>query len=216
MRTEPGAKWIRAFLGGRAVADTRRVMMAWANPWYPAYWIPEGDVDLDAVPAAAVRRPPPEVEVLAGHVYLEWAAMDAWFEEDEEVYVHPRDPYTRVDIITSSRHVVVRVAGEVVAESQTPTLLFETWLPVRYYLPPAHVRLDRLHPSATTSQCPYKGTATFWSVEAGGTTHPDLAWTYPAPLPESIKVAGLVCFFNEKVDLIVDGSLQERPRTKFS
>ncbi len=217
VRTEDGAKRIRAFLGGRAVADTRRPKLAWEVPWFPAYWLPEGDVDLSAVPETAVRRPPPEASgALAGHVHLEWSALDAWFEEDEEVYVHPRDPYTRVDVLASSRHVVVGVAGEVVAESRKPTLLFETGLPVRYYLPPTDVRMERLRPSDGTSRCPYKGTATYWSVEAGGETFTDLAWTYRTPLPESVKIAGLICFYNEKVDLVVDGESLNRPRTKFS
>ena len=216
MRVEDGAKRVRAFLDGRAVADTRRPKLAWEIPWYPAYWLPEADVDLASVPAAAVRPPPAGAEALAGHVHLDWDAMDAWFEEDEEVYVHPRNPYTRVDILTSSRHVVVIAGDEVMADSHKPTLLFETGLPVRFYLPPPDVRLDRLHPSPSTSRCPYKGTATYWSVEAGGETFPDLAWTYRTPLPEAVKVAGLICFYNERVDLIVDGEARERPRTKFS
>ncbi|MGH9037283.1 MAG: DUF427 domain-containing protein [Acidimicrobiia bacterium] len=188
--------------------------MAWEVPAYPAYWLPEGDVELTAIPEGAIRRPPAEAAgALAGHVHLEWKAMDAWFEEDEEVYVHPRNPYTRVDILASSRHVVVRAGGEVVAESRKPTLLFETGLPVRYYLPPTDVGMDRLRPSDRTSQCPYKGTATYWSVEAGGGTFPDLAWTYRAPLPESVKIAGLICFYNERVDLVVDGELLPRGNT---
>jgi uncharacterized protein (DUF427 family) len=216
LRTEDGAKRVRAFLGGRAVADSHRPKLPWEVPWYPSYWLPEGDVDLAAIPEAAIRRPPEAAAALAGHVHLDWGAMDAWFEEDEEVYVHPRDPYTRVDILASSRHVEVMVDGVTVADSHRPTILFETRLPPRWYLPPTHVRLDLLRPSATTSQCPYKGTAGYWSVEAGGRLHPDLAWTYRTPLPESAKIAGLVCFFNEKVDLVVDSELQVRPRTKFS
>ena len=216
MRTEDGAKRVRAFLGGRAVADSHRPKLAWEVPWYPSYWLPEGDVDLAAIPEAAIRRPPETAPALAGHVHLDWGAMDAWFEEDEEVYVHPRDPYTRVDILASSRHVEVMVDGVTVADSHRPTILFETRLPPRWYLPPTHVRLDLLRPSTTTSQCPYKGTAGYWSVEAGGRLHPDLAWSYRTPLPESVKIAGLVCFLNEKVDLVVDGELQVRPRTKFS
>lgn len=217
MRTEDGAKRVRAFLGGRPVADTRRLKLAWEVPWYPTYWLPEDDVDLAALPEAALRRPSAEAsEALTGHVHIDWHAVDAWFEEDEEVYVHPRDPYTRVDVLSSSRHVVVRVGGEVVAESRKPTILFETRLPPRFYLPPTDVRMDLLRPSASTSQCPYKGTATYWSVEAGGQVFADLAWTYRRPLPESVKIAGLVCFYNEKVDLIVDGETLERPRTKFS
>jgi uncharacterized protein (DUF427 family) len=195
MRTEDGAKRVRAFLGGRAVADTRRPRLAWEVPEY---------------------RPPAEAAgALDGHVHLEWGAMDAWFEEDEEVYVHPRNPYTRVDILASSRHVVVRAGGEVMAESRKPTLLFETGLPVRYYLPPTDVR-DRLRPSPATSRCPYKGTASYWSVEAGGQTFADLAWTYRTPLPEAVKVAGLICFYNERAHLVVDGEALVRPRTKFS
>ena len=211
MRTEDGAKRIRAFLGGRVVADTRRPKLAWERPGYPAYWLPEADVDLAAVPESALRRPPEGTAgALAGHVHLEWKAMDSWFEEDEEVYVHPRSPYTRVDILASSRHVVVRAGGDVLAESRRPTLLFETGLPIRYYLPPTDVRLDRLLPSATTSQCPYKGTATYWSADSGGQTFPDLAWTYRTPLPESIKIAGLICFYQEKVDMLVDGEAPSR------
>ncbi|MGH9040335.1 MAG: DUF427 domain-containing protein [Acidimicrobiia bacterium] len=216
MRAETGAKRVRAFLGGRAVADTRRPLLVWDRRSYPAYWLPEKDVDLDAVPEAALSWPPADAGALAGHVHLAWEALDAWFEEDEEVYVHPRDPYSRVDILASSRHVVVRVGGEVVAESGKPTLLFETDLPARYYLPRTHVRMDLLRPSATTSACPYKGTAVYWTVEAGGATCPDLAWTYRTPVAESMKIAGLVCFYNEKVDLVVDGELLERPHTHFS
>jgi uncharacterized protein (DUF427 family) len=143
--------------------------------------------------------------------------MDAWFEEDEEVFTHPRDPYTRVDILASSRHVRVEVAGVTVAESSSPRLLFETGLPARYYLPKPHVRLDLLVPTDTVSHCPYKGRAEWWSVHTpDGTVHPDLAWSYRTPLPESRQVAGLIAFYDEKVDVHVDGVRQERPRTKFS
>jgi uncharacterized protein (DUF427 family) len=142
--------------------------------------------------------------------------MDAWFEEDEEVYVHPRDPHTRVDILPSSRHVEVVVNGVTVADSHQPRLLFETGLPTRYYLPLVDVRLDLLHPSDTTTRCPYKGTAGYWSVEAGGQVVPDLAWIYRAPAAESVRIAGLACFYNEKVELYVDGVHQEQPHTKFS
>ena len=110
----------------------------------------------------------------------------------------------------------VEVAGEVVAESTSPRLLFETGLPARYYLPKPHVRLDLLEPSETVTHCPYKGRAETFSVRAGGRLHPDLAWSYPAPLPESQKIAGLIAFYNEKVDLFVDGAREQRPDTPFS
>ncbi|MDQ3966496.1 MAG: DUF427 domain-containing protein, partial [Actinomycetota bacterium] len=141
---------------------------------------------------------------------------DAWYEEDEEVFVHPRDPYHRVDILDSSRHVRVLVNGEVVAETDRPELLFETGLPTRYYIPPEDVREELLVPSDTTTQCPYKGVASYWSVDAGGELFEDLSWYYPEPLPEAAKISGLLCFFNERVDLEVDGEKQPRPRTRWS
>ena len=142
--------------------------------------------------------------------------MDAWFEEDEEIIVHPRDPYTRVDTLASSRHVRVFIDGELVADSTRPVLLFETGLPVRYYLPQTDLSTELFTPTDKHTSCPYKGTARYWSATVGGTEHPDIVWSYPTPLPESIKVAGMVSFYNEKVDIEVDGVMQERPRTKFS
>ena len=242
VRLEPGAKRVRAFLGGEVVVDTARPVLVWDKPYYPAYYVPLGDVraelEPDAgrvhspsrgdartftvraggveVPGAALRYEDSPIEGLRDLVRLDWDAMDAWFEEDEEVFTHPRDPYTRIDILASSRHVRVDVGGVTVAESASPRLLFETGLPVRYYLPKPHVRLDLLIPSATVSHCPYKGQAEYWSVRAPDGVHNDLAWSYRAPLPESQKVTGLVAFYNEKVDIHVDGVLQERPSTKFS
>jgi uncharacterized protein (DUF427 family) len=121
-----------------------------------------------------------------------------------------------VDILASSRHVRVEVDGVTVADSVRPRILFETGLPPRYYLPLPDVRTELLTPSGTRTHCPYKGTAGYWSVDTGHGTRPDLAWIYRSPLPESQKIAGLACFYNEKVDLYVDGELQERPRSPFS
>jgi uncharacterized protein (DUF427 family) len=103
-----------------------------------------------------------------------------------------------------------------VADSAQPRILFETGLPPRYYLPLTDVRLDLLRPSATQSHCPYKGTASYWSVDTGAAVHQDLAWIYRSPLAESQKIAGLACFYNEKVDLYLDDILQQRAQTKFS
>jgi uncharacterized protein (DUF427 family) len=243
IRLEPGAKRIRAFLGGEVVADTARAMLVWEVPYYPTYYFPVDDVRADLrpdgetvhspsrgdgraftvraggreAPGAALRHEDSPIAELRGLVRLDWHAMDAWFEEDEEVFTHPRDPYTRVDILASSRHVRVEVAGVTVAESSSPRLLFETGLPTRFYLPKPHVWLDLLVPTDTVSHCPYKGRAEWWSVRApDGTVHEDLAWSYRTPLPESRQVAGLIAFYDEKVDVHVDGVLQERPRTKFS
>jgi uncharacterized protein (DUF427 family) len=142
--------------------------------------------------------------------------MDEWLEEDEPVYVHPRDPYTRVDILASSRHVRVVVDGETVADSRQPRILFETGLPPRFYLPLTDVRMDLLTPSHTETHCPYKGTATYWHLDVNGHHYDDFVWIYRTPLPESQKIAGLAAFYNEKVDLYIDGELQGGPRTTSS
>jgi uncharacterized protein (DUF427 family) len=243
VRIETGSKRVRAYLGGEVVADTTSPLLVWERPYYPTYYIPLVDVRAELIPAddavvrspsrgdgrrfsiraggklaegAAVRHEHSPFEELRDAIRLEWGAMDAWFEEDEEVFTHPRDPYTRVDILHSSRHVRVEIDGVTIAESTSPRLLFETGLPARYYLPKPHVRMELLEPTASVSHCPYKGQAEWWSVRAGDGLHEDLAWSYPTPLPESQKVAGLVCFYNEKADIYVDGVLQARPSTKFS
>jgi uncharacterized protein (DUF427 family) len=243
VKVEPSAKRVRAYLNGQAVVDTVHPMLVWETPYYPAYYFPQGDVRMDLlVPSDRTEHSPSRgdaryfdvmvgdrvadsgawsypdspIDALRGLVRLDWESMDAWFEEDEEVYVHPRSPYTRVDILPSSRHVEVSIAGVTVADSHQPRILFETGLPPRYYLPLVDVRMDLLRPSSTTSRCPYKGTAGYWSVEVDGQLFEDIVWIYRTPLPESIKVAGLVSFYNERVDLRVDGVELERPRTQFS
>ena len=214
IRIEPSMKRVRAVLGGRTVADTSQPLLVWERPYYPTYYLPSADVDVDALGDGNVRtRDEPE---LAGHVSVKWSAPDHWFEEDEEVFVHPRDPYKRIDILRSSRHVVVTVEGTVVADSRQPTMLFETSLPRRHYLPLVDVRMDLLEPSATRTYCPYKGEASYWNVRIGDVVVPDLAWTYPYPVRESAPIAGLVCFYDEKVDTAVDGVAAGRPHTPFS
>jgi uncharacterized protein (DUF427 family) len=165
---------------------------------------------------AAWTYPDSRIPELNGLIRFDWEVMDSWFEEDEEVFVHPRSPYIRVDILASSRHVRVLVDDEIVADSVRPTLLFETNLPTRYYLPQTDVRLDLLTPTESVTHCPYKGSARYWSVATSTNFRPDLAWSYLSPFAESQKIAGLVAFYNEKVDIEVDGVAQERPHTKFS
>ncbi|GAB3443726.1 DUF427 domain-containing protein [Actinophytocola sediminis] len=230
MRVETSQKRVRAYVGGRLVADSRSPVLVWEKPYYPTYFLPAADVlaelaptadpvvhdvvvDGVRVPAAASRFPDPELRDL---VKLHFDAMDEWLEEDEPIYVHPRDPYKRVDILASSRHVVVMVDGVVVADSRQPRILFETSLPPRYYLPLTDVRLDLLVPSTTQTHCPYKGTASYWTVDTGRGVHADIVWIYRAPLPESQKVTGLACFYNEKVDITLDGQPLERPHSPFS
>jgi uncharacterized protein (DUF427 family) len=237
VHVEPGLKRVRAYLAGQLVADTRRPLLVWEVPYYPAYYFPAADVRAElvrsgkaddavsydvrvengAVAAGAARSyPDSPIDKLRGMVRFDWSAMDEWLEEDEPVYTHPRDPYTRVDILASSRHVRVEIDGVTVADSPRPHILFETRLPPRYYLPLSDVRMDLLRPSDAKSHCPYKGTASYWSVDTGHEVHSDIVWMYRTPLPESQKIAGLACFYSEKVDLYVDGELQERPHTKFS
>ena len=243
IRIEDGAKRVRVQLGGRTLADTRRVKLVWEKPYYPTYYFPAGDVVTDALrPTGDTHRSPsrgtadvhdavvadrsapgtvrwyrdPKIAELADHVTFDWAAMDGWFEEDEQVYVHARDPYTRVDILQSSRHVEVFVAGEKVADSTQPMLLFETGLPTRYYLPKTDVRMDLLTESDLHTECPYKGVASYYHVSVDGDTHENLVWWYPFPVAESQKIAGLVSFYNEKVDIAIDGEAEERPKSPFT
>jgi uncharacterized protein (DUF427 family) len=235
VRVEHGDKRIRAYFGGVLIADTTRPLLVWEKPYYPAYYLPEADVrselltpdggvvhspsrgDAQAFTVraggkeaarAALRYQQSPFEELRGAIRLAWDAMDAWFEEDEQVFTHPRDPYTRVDILPSSRHVRIEAVGLTIAETTKPTLLFETGLPTRYYLPKTHVRIDLLTPSETTSHCPYKGQAEYWSLRLRDEVVPDVAWSYRTPLPESQKIAGLISFYTDKVDLCVDGALQ--------
>lgn len=238
VRVETIQKRVRVYLGGHLVADTVRPVLVWENPHYPAYYIPAGDlraklefdgstrtssrlgeatgynvvVNGTTAAGAALRYADPSLHDL---VRLDWDAMDEWFEEDEPIYVHPRNPYSRVDILASSRHVRVELDGVTVADSRSPRILFETGLPARFYLPLTDIRMDLLRPSDTHTGCPYKGNADYWNIRIGETEHPDLVWIYRTPTPESQKIAGLACFYNEKVDIYIDGELQERPRSPF-
>jgi uncharacterized protein (DUF427 family) len=243
VRVEQGAKRVRVHLGGVLLADTVAPRYVWENPNFPAYYLPREDVRMELLEEnghtkhspsrgdavlytaraggkeaedAALAYPDSPLEELRGLVRFDWAAVDSVFEEDEEVFIHPRSPYSRVDILPSSRHVEVSIDGVVVADSHQPLILFETGLPPRYYLPKTDVRMDLLTESDWTSGCPYKGFARYWSFDQGETKYADVIWSYPTPLPESQRIAGRVSFYNEKVDIKVDGVLQDRPSTKFS
>lgn len=242
VRIEPTQKRVRAFLGGTAVADSTRVRLVWEKPYYPTYYFPVDDVRMDLLAAngetvrspsrgdghlhdvkvdgheaigAARTHPDSPVEELRSLVTFDWQAMSSWFEEDEQVYVHARDPYSRVDIVPSRRRVRVEVDGVTVADSTAARFLFETGLPARYYLPKTDVRMEYLTPTDLETECPYKGTARYYSVDVGHGTHENLVWWYPFPTLESAAIAGLVCFYNEKVDLFLDEEPVERPTTHF-
>jgi uncharacterized protein (DUF427 family) len=240
---EPVPRRVRAMLGGRVVLDTTHALYVWEWPNYPQFYIPWADVAPDvlvdeehperlrrgtarrhALRVGEVRRPgaahvygEDAVIGLDGYVRFEWDALDAWFEEDEEVFVHPRNPYTRVDALRSTRHLRVALEGVTLAESRSPVLLFETGLPTRYYLNRTEVDFSLLVPSPTETACPYKGrTSAYWSVRIGQSVHEDLAWSYDFPTAGLRAIAGLVAFYNEKVDVFVDGRELDRPSTHFS
>lgn len=234
-RIEPSQRWVRAQVGDAFVVDCKRPLLVWEHEKYPTYFFPREDVRMDWLQEATQTKSrtlwhltvngqrveraayhysnQPQLE---GYITFQWRTMDHWFEEEEEVFVHARDPYKRVDVMPSSRHVRVVLDGVTLAETKRPFLLFETSLPTRYYIPPADVNRQYLTPTDSHTQCPYKGVASYWSVLIGDKDYKDLVWGYPDPIPEFPKIKDLLCFFNEKVDLYVDGELQKRPETYWS
>jgi len=239
-RVEPGPRRVRGFVGDELVFDTTTARYVWEVPYYPQYYIPLADVRADLLRdenhAQKVQLGPSRTFALvgggqtyksaarvfdegdgpvAGLVRFEWDSL-SWFEEDEPIWGHPRNPYVRVDALRSLRHVTVELDGVVLADTHSPVLLFETGLPTRYYIDRTDVAFEHLEPSSTETLCPYKGVTTgYWSVRTGDTLQPDLAWTYHYPLPSVAAITGMVAFYNEKLDISVDGVKLERPQTHF-
>lgn len=237
-QTVPGAKWIRGMLDGQVVVDARAYLNVWEIPYWPWWFFSRSDIDGELVASTnklteladgavgfdlvcagrtleGVARSYPDHPVLNGLVAIDFDALDHWFEEDVEVFVHPRSPYTRIDALASSRHVVVSLDGVELANSHKPTVLFETGAPARFYLPMTDVDMRLLAANKHKASCPYKGDATMFDVRVGDALISDLAWTYTLPRPESTPVAGLVSFYNEKVDIDIDGMRQPRPESHF-
>jgi len=240
--TEPSPRHVRAVFGGTVVADSTRVLLLRESRHVGVYYFPMDDVRMDLLAptdkhthcpykgeasywsievdgrrsenaAWAYEDPIPERADIKGHLAFYWDKLDHWFEEDEEVFVHPRDPHHRVDACRSSRQLRVVIGGETVAESSRPVLVFETGLPTRYYIPKLDVRLELLTPTDTVTRCPYKGQARYWSAE----DVTDAAWSYTYPLPGVTAIAGHIAFFQERVDETwVDGEQVERPQTQWS
>jgi uncharacterized protein (DUF427 family) len=229
---EPSPRRVRGTVAGRTIFDTNRALYVWEIAHFPQYYIPVEDIDplvlVDedhthklhlgtakrfGLNAGGVTRPAAlrvytddAVKGLAGMARFEWNSLDAWYEEDEQIFVHPRSPYSRVDAVRSTRHVRVELAGVVLAESFSPVLVFETGLPTRYYLNRSEVNFDNLRPTDTVTSCPYKGTTgAYWSVVIGEVVHEDLAWSYTFPTTPVAPIAGMVAFYNEKVDITIDG-----------
>jgi uncharacterized protein (DUF427 family) len=242
---EPSPRRIRAELGGETVVDTTAARLVYEQGRLPIYYFPEADVRTELLEptdqrtnspivgearwwtlraggkqaenaAWAVSQPTLGAEALEGLIGLVWGALDRWLEEDEEVIVHPRDPYHRIDVMPTSRHVRVCLDGELLAETRRARVLFETGLPPRWYIPADDLREELLQSSELRTGCAYKGYASYRSVEIGGRVEDDLVWTYPEPRPEAAPIAGYLCFFNERVDLEIDGEPQERPLTQWS
>ena len=223
-QVEPVPRRIRGYIGGALVVDTVRALYVWEWANYPQYYIPSGDVRPGALvdeghvqqtrrgsvrrqgvrvgdvarPGAARLVTDSPIEGLNGTVRFEWDALDSWFEEDEQVFVHPRNPYVRVDALRSTRPVSIEMEGVVLAESTSPVMVFETGLPTRFYVARTDVSFEHLAPTATVTECPYKGKTTgYWSVVTGGTVHPDLAWSYDFPTRQLSPIAGMLAFYNE-------------------
>jgi len=242
---DPSPKRVRAAFAGETVVDSRRAMMLHESGHQPIYYFPPADVRSDLLERSDRHTHCPKkgdasyYTIRVGEHVLEAGAwyypeplpgappiqdliafyfnrMDHWYEEDEEIFVHPRDPYHRVDVLDSDVHIRVSLDGELLAESGRARALFETSLPTRWYLPAEDV-IASLERSDTITRCPYKGAASYCSVRlADGELDRDLVWYYADPLPEVGRIAGLLCFFNERVDIELDGELQERPASPWS
>jgi uncharacterized protein (DUF427 family) len=243
---EPSPRRVRVQFNGAFIADSTNAHLLFETRHLPVYYFPRADVRMDLLRptehhtfcpykgtasywtiAAEGRQsenavwgyPEPfeEVAAIKDFVAFYWDRVDHWYEEDDEIFVHPRDPYKRVDVVGSSRPVRVILGGETVAETRRAHFLYETRLPTRYYIPPEDVRMDLLMPSAKQTACPYKGRARYWSAKIGDQVFEDIVWSYPEPIPECPKIKGYLSFFNERVDaILVDGREVPRPLTPWS
>ena len=219
---DPYPARVRAILAGETVVDSRDALLLHESGHLPVFWFPRADLREDLVgPSGRTEPSPGKGELsfsalvaggrelpdavreatdpfLAGLVTLDWDAMDEWFVEDEQLFGHPKDPYSRIDVLKTARHVRVLLDGEVLADTRRSLMLLEATLPPRFYIPPEDVRTERLEPSANRSRCAYKGSAAYWHVRVGARLVPDLVWAYPVP------------------ELEVDGAAGERPATQWS
>jgi uncharacterized protein (DUF427 family) len=232
---EASPKRIRVMFNGNTIADSLAALLVLEQGHMPVYYLPRADVRMDLLApgdrhthcpwkgdasywslmvgaqrcenaAWSYERPLESVRGIASAIAFQWDSVDHWFEEDEEIFGHPRDPHHRVDVRPSSREVRVEFAGERIAQSRRALFLFETGLPTRYYVPPADVRTEWLKASEQHSTCPYKGHASYWSLRVRDRVAEDAVWSYLDPLPECRGIEGYFCFYPEKVDrLRVEG-----------
>jgi uncharacterized protein (DUF427 family) len=241
-RWEDSRRRVHVVFADVIIADSKRVMLLHEFGRSPVFYFPMEDVRMDLMEAIehhtssplkgeasywTVRigyrvaehaawsypKPLPEGPNLQGYLALYWDQMDAWYEEEERVFAHARDPYARVDVLPSNRHVHVVLGGVTIADTQHPQVVLETGLPNRYYIPEQDVQMELLEPTETTSLCPYKGKASYWSARIGETVFKDIAWSYREPLPACSPIARSLCFFNERVDEVyVDDELLPGPK----
>ena len=232
---ERSPRRVRVKFNGETIADSTAAHLLFETRHLPVYYFPRADVRMELMResdhhtfcpykgTASYRtiavgnqvaenavwfypEPFDEVSAIADYIAFYWDRMESWWEEDDEIYVHPRDPYKRVDVLNSSRPVRVVVGGVTIAETRRARFLFETRLPTRYYIPPEDVRMEFLVPSERITACPYKGKARYYSVKIGDRLFQDIVWTYPDPIEECPKIKGYLAFFNEQVDdILVDG-----------
>lgn len=227
----PNPKWIRGFIDGTVVIDSRDVLGVWDHRHYPSWYFPIRAVsaelrptgETDSTPGVGIAtihdlvvgdrtirgaariHPDSPIRELRDRVKVDFAAIDSWFEEDVEVFSEPKNPYVRLDALPSSRHVIVAHNGVVVADTHRPVIVYETGVNPRYYIPPADVRLDLMQPADRTTSCPYKGFSAYWSVLAGDDELLESAWSYPTPLPEASLIAGMLSFYTNRFLVEVDG-----------
>jgi uncharacterized protein (DUF427 family) len=242
---DPVPQRIRAIFAGETLVDSTNAKLLHETKHLPVYYFPEHDVRQDLlgpstktshcphkgdarywsisaggrrVPDAVWAYPEPieAASFLAGHLAFYWDAVDEWFAEDAQLFGHPRDPYSRIDVYPTTRRVRVLLDGEMLADSVRAKVLFESGLPPRYYFPPDDVNLDLLVPSPTRTRCAYKGSASYWHALVRGTLHDDLAWAYREPQHDAEPVRDMIAFFNERADVEVAGEQQERPVTQWT
>ncbi|KAK5013686.1 hypothetical protein LTR60_003447 [Cryomyces antarcticus] len=236
VRTLPTPRRVRAFFNHTCVVDTTHALYVWEHEYYPQFYVPQdtlkqgcwsekddigdgakilnihvGDRETDRVIAFGAKA-----GALNAMVRIEFGSVDAWLEEDTPIYVHPKDPFKRIDILDSIRPIKISIDGVVVASAPASMHLYETTLPTRYYLPLTSVDFAVLRTSKTVTACPYKGEAEYYDVVVNGKTHKDVIWYYRRPTLECALVAGHICFYNEKVDIELDGVKLERPKTFWS
>ena len=241
---EASPRRVRVKFAGETIADSTAAHLLFETRHVPVYYFPRADVRMELLRPTehhtfcpykgtasywtvaaggreaenavwAYPEPFDEVAAIRDFVAFTWNRVDSWWEEDEEVFVHARDPYKRVDVVASARPVRVTLGGQVVAETRRARFLFETGLPTRYYIPPDDVRMDLLTATDKVTSCPYKGTARYWTAKIGEREFPDIVWSYPAPIAECPKIEGLLAFYNEQVDEIsVDGAAVPKPEPR--